>query len=34
MAMAYEKDVARLREGPVEDAALRFATSRPAELAA
>ena len=30
--MAYEKDVARLREGPVEDAALRFATSRPAEL--
>ena len=32
--MAYEKDVARLREGPAEDAALRFATSRPAELAA
>jgi cation diffusion facilitator CzcD-associated flavoprotein CzcO len=34
MAMAYEKDFARLREGPVEDAALRFATSRPSELAA
>jgi hypothetical protein len=33
MAMAYEKDVARLREGPVQDAALRFATSRPDELA-
>lgn len=34
MARTYDKDVARLREGPIQDAALRFATSRPAELAA
>ena len=27
MAMAYEKDVQRLREGPVEDPELRFATT-------
>ena len=30
VAMAYEKDVQRLREGPVEDAELRFTTTRPA----
>jgi cation diffusion facilitator CzcD-associated flavoprotein CzcO len=34
MAMAYEKDVARLRKAPINDAALRFAASRPTELAA
>jgi hypothetical protein len=28
--MAYEKDVQRLREGPVEDPELRFTTTRPA----
>ena len=27
MAMAYEKDVERLRDGPVEDPALRFAST-------
>ncbi|MEV6201580.1 NAD(P)/FAD-dependent oxidoreductase [Streptomyces sp. NPDC051771] len=31
--MAYEKDVARLREGGVEDGALRFTPARPAVLA-
>jgi hypothetical protein len=30
VAMAYEKDVQRLREGPVEDPELRFTTTRPA----
>jgi len=30
VAMAYEKDVQRLREGPVEDPELRFAATRPA----
>jgi len=29
MAMAYEKDVERLREGPIEDPELRFTTTRP-----
>jgi hypothetical protein len=32
--MAYEDDVARLRQGPVEDAELRFSTVRPVEVAA
>jgi cation diffusion facilitator CzcD-associated flavoprotein CzcO len=32
--MAYEQDLARLRHGPVEDPALRFAAHREAEVAA
>jgi len=32
MAMAYEQDVERLREGPVADPALQFATNRPASI--
>jgi len=32
-AMAYEKDVERLREGPIEDADLRFTANQPALLA-
>lgn len=31
--MAYEKDVERLREGPVEDGALRFTATKPSLLA-
>ncbi|HEU4360082.1 MAG TPA: FAD-containing monooxygenase EthA, partial [Mycobacterium sp.] len=31
--MAYEKDIERLREGPVEDPALRFTADQPAVLA-
>jgi hypothetical protein len=34
MAMAYEQDVERLREGPVEDPELHFAALRPVALAA
>ena len=33
VAMAYERDAVRLREGPVEDPALKFATNMPAPLA-
>ena len=32
-AMAYEKDVERLREGPIEDPDLRFTAHQPALLA-
>jgi hypothetical protein len=32
--MAYEKDIERLRNSPIEDPALRFTANRPARVSA